>query len=126
MAQPNQIFKTAAAISTVKNRKVANCTASDFSYRTGKQNIPMSDGLGISKGFGIAEINISTVETVDGVSSKNIIDLVMSQEVINVSYTQGGVTFVITGTFDEMSKKAMIERGTTEGSYRFSGVLTKF
>lgn len=126
MATPNQIFKTASAIVAVKNKKVANCTASDFSYRTGKQNIPMSDGLGISKGFGIGEVSISTVETVDGISSKDIIRLVINQDVINVSFTQGGVTFVITGTFDEMSKKAMIERGTTEGSYRFSGVVTQF
>jgi hypothetical protein len=126
MAQPNQIFKTSAAITTVKGRKVANCTASDFSYRTGKQNIPMSDGLAISKGFGIAEISISTVETVDGISSKDIIALVINQEIITISFTQGGVTFVIAGTFDEMSKKTMIERGTTEGSYRFSGVLSQF
>lgn len=126
MGVPTQVFKGSAAVVRVNGRKVATATSSDVDYNTNKQNVPMSDGLGISKGFPIGTVNLSTFETVSGLSTRDITLIIAAQDIVSVEFTQGGVTYIITGTGDKMSKKSAVEKGMTDGTYSFSGAVKVF
>lgn len=126
MSAPTQAYKGNAAVLKVGGIKVANCTSSDVAYNTNKQNVPMSDGLGISKGFPMGEVTLSTFETISGLSSGRLIEIIASQQVVSVEFTQGGKSIIITGTGDSFSKKSTTERGMTDGSYKFSGAVQVF
>ena len=126
MSSPTQAFKGNSAILKVDGLKIANCTSSDVNYNTNAVDVPMSDGLGISKGFPLGEVNVSTFETVDGLSSNNVIDVITSQTIVSVEFTQGGKTFIITGTGKSFSKKSTTERGMTDGSSKFTGAVQVF
>lgn len=126
MGIPTQVFKGSAAVVRVNGRKVATATSSDVDYNTNKQNVPMSDGLGISKGFPIGTVNLSTFETVSGLSTRDITLIIAAQDIVSVEFTQGGVTYIITGTGDKMSKKSAVEKGMTDGTYSFSGAVKVF
>lgn len=126
MAASTQAFKGNSAVLKVNGVKVANCTSSDVNYNTNKQNVPMSDGLGISKGFPMGEVSLSTFETTSGLSSAAIIDLIVAQTIVSVEFTQGGKTIIVSGTGDSFSKKSATERGMTDGSYKFSGSVQVF
>lgn len=121
MATSTQVYKGNPAVLRVNGTKVANVTSTDVDYNTNKANVPMSGGLGISKGFPIGTVNISTFETAGGLSSQDIINAIVNQDIVEVEFTQGGVTFIVTGTGEKMSKKSQTDKGMTDGSYAFSG-----
>lgn len=123
MATPTQIFKGNPAVLRVNGIKVANVTSTDVDYNPNKSNVPMSGGLGISKGFPIGMVNISTFETTGGLSSQDIISAIVNQDIVEVEFTQGGVTFIVTGTGEKMSKKSQTDKGMTDGTYAFSGAV---
>lgn len=126
MGSPTQAYKGNAAILKVDGKKIANCTSSDVNYNTNAVDVPISDGLGISKGFPMGEVNVSTFETVDGLSTKAVLKLIVDQTIVSVEFTQGGVTFIVTGTGKTFSKKSTTERGMTDGSYKFTGAVQTF
>jgi hypothetical protein len=126
MATPTQVFKGNPAVLRVNGIKIANVTSTDVDYNTNKANVPMSGGLGISKGFPIGMVNISTFETTGGLSSQDIISAIANQDVVEVEFTQGGVTFIVTGTGEKMSKKSQTDKGMTDGTYAFSGAVQTF
>lgn len=126
MATPTQVFKGNPAVLRVNGVKIANVTSTDVDYNTNKANVPMSGGLGISKGFPIGMVNVSTFETTGGLSSQDIISAIANQDVVEVEFTQGGVTFIVTGTGEKMSKKSQTDKGMTDGTYAFSGAVQTF
>lgn len=126
MGAPTQVFKGNAAVVRVNGLKVGNCTSSDVDYNTNKVDVPMSDGLGVSKGFPIGTINISTFETVSGLSSKDMINAIVDQDIISIEFTQGGVTMIVTGTGQKFGKKSQTDKGMTDGTFSFSGTVQKF
>lgn len=123
MSAPTQVFKGNAAVVRVNGDKVANCTSSDVDYNTNKSDVPMSDGLGISSGYPIGTVNISTFETVSGLSSDIMIELIANQDVIQIEFTQGGKTILVTGTGQKFSKKSQTDKRMTDGTYSFSGAV---
>lgn len=124
--QPTQIFKGNAAVLRVNGVKIATCTSSDVDYNTNKANVPMSDGLGISNGFPIGTITLSTFETVDGLNTNDLIDIISAQDIIESEFTQGGKTILVRGTGEKFSKKSQTDKGMTDGSYVFSGAVLVF
>lgn len=120
MAQPDRIFLTAAAVVAVGGQKVANATTHSISIRTNSGKTPTNDGLVISRGFFMGDVTIATLETVDG-QQNTLTRAAFNSEVLTITFTFGGLTIVITGTFDELSKNSVVERGATEGSYKISG-----
>lgn len=123
MSAPTQIFKGNAAVVRVNGDKIATCTSSDVDYATNKSNVPMSDGLGISKGFPIGTVNLSTFETTSGLSSVAMAQLIADQDIIQIEFTQGGQTILVTGTGEKFSKKSQTDKGMTDGTYSFSGAV---
>lgn len=122
MAQPDRIFLTAAAVVAVTGQKIANATTHSLSVRTNSGKTPTNDGLVISKGFYMGDITIATLETVDGQQNR-LTRAAFNGEVLTVTFAFGGLTIVITGTFDEVSKNSIVERGATEGNYKISGAV---
>ena len=123
MAQPTKVFTTAPGVLFVKNVKVANLTGHDLSIRTNSQKTPTSDGLAISRGFQMGDVSMQTIETVDGQSRR--LDLAAANgEIIVAQFYHGGSVHQVEGTFDEVSKRSIVDRGTTEGTYKFSGAYT--
>lgn len=120
MAQQNQIFLTAPAVVLFKGTKVANASTATLSIRTNSTKTPTSDGLVISKGFKMGDVTFGTLETVDGESARFMTAL-YNDEIFQVVFAQGGQTITVDGTFDEASRTATYERGSTEGSYKMSG-----
>lgn len=122
MAQQNQIFLTAPAVVLLKGTKVANATTATLSIRTNSSKTPTSDGLAISTGFKMGDVSFSTLETVDGESARFMTAL-FANEIFQCVFVQGGQTITVDGTFDEASRTATYERGSTEGSYKMSGTV---
>jgi len=122
MAQ-NQIFKSAPAVVLVSGVKVGNSTSADLTGRTNSSKTPADAGLVISKGFKMGDVSIATIETVDGQSSR-LLRSIRDNEVIQVMFSSGGDTVVVTGTWDEFTRKSVVDRGTTDGSYKMSGALS--
>jgi|JI10StandDraft_1071094.scaffolds.fasta_scaffold03642_4 hypothetical protein len=122
MAQ-NQIFKSAPAVVLVAGLKVGNSTSADLTGRTNSSKTPADGGLVISKGFKMGDVSIATIETVDGQSSR-LLRSIRDNEVIQVMFSSGGDTVVVTGTWDEFTRKSVVDRGTTDGSYKMSGALS--
>jgi hypothetical protein len=120
MAQPDRIFLTSSAVVALNGQKVANATTHSYSIRTNSGKTPTNDGLVISKGFLMGDVTVATLETVDG-QQNFMIDQLFDGDVVTVTFTHGGRTVVITGTYDEASKNSVVERGSTEGSYKISG-----
>jgi hypothetical protein len=120
MAQQNQIFLTAPAVVLFKGIKVANASTATLTLRTNSTKTPTSDGLVISKGFKMGDVTFGTLETVDGESARFMTAL-FNDEIFQVVFVQGGQTITVDGTFDEASRTATYERGSTEGSYKMSG-----
>lgn len=130
MPQPDRIFLTAPAVVSVgagggSPTKVANAMTHSLSVRTNSQKTPTNDGLVISKGFYMGDVTIATMETVDGQQNR-LIRALFANDIITVAFAQGGLTIVVQGTFDEMSKNSITERGTTEGNYKVSGSVKVF
>jgi hypothetical protein len=120
--QQNQIFLTAPAVVLFKGTKVANASTATLSIRTNSSKTPSSDGLVVSTGFKMGDVTFGTLETVDGASSR-FMRALFDNEIFQVVFVQGGQTITVDGTFDEASRTATYERGSTEGSYKMSGTV---
>lgn len=125
MSAPTQVFKGNAAVVRVNNKKVGECTSSDVDGNTNKADVPMSDGLGISRGFPIGTITISTFQPVAGLTTADIVSAILDQDIVQVEFTQGGITIVVTGTGQKFGLKSQVDKGMTDGSFAFSGVVQK-
>lgn len=123
MALPNKVFTTAPGVLFVAGVKVANLTGHDLAVRTNSQKTPTGDGLAISRGFLMGDVSLNTIETVDG-QSKRLDLAVANGEILIAQFFHGGSTHQVEGTFDEMTKRSVIDRGTTEGGYKLSGAYS--
>lgn len=122
MPAQNNIFITAPAVVLFKGIKVANSSTATLSVRTNSTKTPVSDGLTISKGFKMGDVTFGTLETVDG-QSRRFMQALFADEIFLTVFVHGGQTVTVEGTFDEASRTTTYERGTTEGSYKMSGVV---
>lgn len=117
-----QIFKTAPAVVTIDDIKVGTATGQDMTVRTNSQKTPADGGLVVSKGFQLGDVSINTIVTTDGQEGR-LVQAARDNRVITVLFTVGGNTISIKGTFDEFSRKSIVDRGTTDGSYKMSGAV---
>ena len=123
MPQPDAVQITAPAILTINGIKVAN-TQIAFSLRTNSGKTPSSEGLVVSVGFKMGDVTISEIAPIDGQNNR-LIDAIFNDEIISAVFSHAGRNISIKGTFDEASKTSIVERGTTEGTFKFSGAVRK-
>ncbi len=123
MALPTKVFTTAPGVLFVQGVKVANLTGHDLAVRTNSQKTPTGDGLAISRGFQMGDVSLNTIETVDG-QSRRLHVAAANGEIVIAQFFHGGSTHQVEGTFDEVSLRSVVDRGTTEGGYKFSGAYS--